>query len=45
MVCNALLDGVSKIKDDTQPMEDDFDRMEDELVMREADQNFLFPLN
>ena len=38
MVCNALLDGVSKIKDYLQPMEDDFDRMENELVMREADQ-------
>ena len=36
MVCNALLDGVSKIKDYLQPMEDD-------LVMREADQNLLFP--
>ena len=43
MVCNALLDGVSKIKDYLQPMEDDFNRMEDDLVMREADQNLLFP--
>ena len=33
-----MIDGVSKIKDDLQPMEDDFDLMED-------DQNLLFPLN
>ena len=32
------IDGVSKIKDDLQPMEDGFDMMED-------DQNLLFPLN
>ena len=38
-----MIDGFSKIKDDPQPMEDDFDRMEDDLVMREADQNLLFP--
>ena len=33
-----MIDGVSKIKVDLQPMEDDFDLMED-------DQNLLFPLN
>ena len=33
-----MIDGVSKIKDDLQPMEDDFDMMEDY-------QNLLFPLN
>ena len=33
-----MIDGVSKIKDDLQPMDDDFDMMED-------GQNLLFPLN
>ena len=41
-----MIDGVSKIKDDLQPMEDDdFDMMEVDLVMMEDDQNSLFPLN
>ena len=41
----SIIDGVSKIKDDLQPMEvDDFDMMEDDLVMMEDDQNLLFPL-
>ena len=41
-----MIDGVSKIKDDLQPMEDDdFDMMEDDLVMMEDDQNcFSFKL-
>ena len=42
----SMIDGVSKIKDDLQPMEDDdFDMMEDDLVMMEDDQNLLFPFN
>ena len=36
-----MIDGVSKIKDDLQPMDDDFDMMEDDLVMMEDGQNFL----
>ena len=32
-----MIDGVSKIKDDLQPMEDDFDMMEDDKK--------IFPLN
>ena len=40
-----MIDGVSKIKDDLQPMEVDFDMAEDDLVKMEDDQNFLFPLN
>ena len=31
----SMIDGFSKIKDDLQPMEDDFDMMEDVLVMKE----------
>ena len=34
----TMIDGVSKIKDDLQHMEND-------LVMMEDDQNLLFPLN
>ena len=41
----SMIDGVSKIKDDLQPMDDDFDMMEDDLVMMEDGQNLLFPLN
>ena len=40
-----MIDGVSKIKDDLQPMEDVFDIMKDDLVMMEDDQNLIFPLN
>ena len=41
-----MIYGVSKIKDDLQPMEDDeFDMMEDDLVMMEDDQNLSFPSN
>ena len=40
-----MIDGVSKIKDDLQPMEVDFDMVEDDLVKMEDDQIFLFPLN
>ena len=40
-----MIDGVIKIKDDLQPMEDKFDMMEDDLVMMEDDQNLWFPLN
>ena len=40
-----MIDGVSKIKDDLQPMEVDFDMAEDDLVKMEDDQFFLFPLN
>ena len=29
----SMIDGVSKIKDDLQPIEVDFDMMEDDLVM------------
>ena len=36
-----MIDGVSKIKDDLQPMEDDFDMTEGDLVMMEDGQNFL----
>ena len=41
----SIIDGVSKIKDDLQPMEVDFDMAEDDLVKMEDDQIFLFPLN
>ena len=37
-----MIDGVSKIKEDLQLMEDDFDTMED--VMMEDDKK-IFPLN
>ena len=37
----SMIDGVSKIKDDLQPMEDDFDMMEGDLVMMKDGQNFL----
>ena len=40
-----MIDGVSKIKDDLQPMEVDFDMMEDDLVMMEDYRNLLFLLN
>ena len=40
-----MIDGVSKIKDDLQPMEVDFDMAEDDLVKMEDDQKNLFPLN
>ena len=33
-----MIDGVSRIKDDLQPMEDDFDMMEGDLVMMEDGQ-------
>ena len=36
-----MIHGVSKIKDDLQPMEDDFDMMEGDLVMMKDGQNFL----
>ena len=36
---------VSKIKDDLQPMEVDFDMAEDDLVKMEDDQKILFPIN
>ena len=35
-----MIDGVSKIKDDLQPMEVDFDIAEDDLVKMEDDQFF-----
>ena len=35
----TMIDGVSKIKDDLQHMEKDFDMMEDELVMMDDDQD------
>ncbi len=37
----SMIHGVSKIKDDLQPMEDDFDMMEGDLVMMKDGQNFL----
>ena len=38
-----MIDGVSKIKDDLQLMEDDdFDMMEHDLLMMEDDQNCYF---
>ncbi len=40
-----MIDGVSKIKDDLQPMDGDCDMMEDDLVMMEDGQNLLFLLN
>ena len=40
-----MIHGVSKIKDDLQPMEVDFDMAEDDLVKMEDDQIFLFPSN
>ena len=41
-----MIDGVNKIKEDLQLMEDDeFDMMVDDLVMMEDDLNLLFPLN
>ena len=36
-----MIDGVIKIKEDLQPMEDDFDMMEGDLIMMEDGQNFL----
>ena len=35
-----MIDGVSKIKDDLQPMEVDFDMAEDDLVKMEDDHIF-----
>ena len=37
-----MIDGVSKIKDDLQPMEVDFDMAEDDLVKMEDDQIIYF---
>ena len=37
----SMVDGVCKLKDNLQPMEDDFDMMEVDLVMMDNDQNVI----
>ena len=37
----SMVDGVCKIKDNLQPMKDDFDMMEVDLVMMDDDQNVI----
>ena len=37
----SMVDGVCKIKDNLQPMKDDFDMMEVDLVMMDNDQNVI----
>ena len=37
----SMVDGVCKIKDNLQPMKDDFDMIEVDLVMMDNDQNVI----